>query len=89
MRLFSPRSLQQVLAGAMTFLCLILLLSACTTSMQGVQSQQPPSLFSKMDAFLTSEAKVLKFNGSVLVARNGTILLSKGVRHGKRGSSPH
>jgi CubicO group peptidase (beta-lactamase class C family) len=78
MRLYASRSLQHVLGGAMTFLCLILLLSACTPSTQTVPSQQHPSLSSMMDAFLTSEAKVLEFNGSVLVARNGHILLSKG-----------
>ena len=78
MQLYSSRSPQHVLVGAITFLCLILLLSACTPGTQAAQSQQQPSLFSKMDAFLTTKAKVLDFNGSVLVARNGHILLSKG-----------
>lgn len=78
MCLYSSRSLQRVLAGAMTFLCLIFLLSACTTNTQTVQSQPHPSLSSQMDAYLLSLVKAHQFRGAVLIASSGKVLLSKG-----------
>jgi CubicO group peptidase (beta-lactamase class C family) len=78
MCLSSSRSLQRVLAGAMTFLYLIFLLSACTTNTQTVQSQPHPSLSSQMDAYLLSLVKAHQFRGAVLIASSGKVLLSKG-----------
>lgn len=78
MRLCSSRLLQHMLAGVMVCLCLLLLLSACSTSTKEVQTPQRSSLFSLLDAFLTSQVETQQFSGTVLVARNGHILLDKG-----------
>ena len=78
MRLFFSRLLQHMRAGAMAFLCLLLLLSACSTSTKQVQTPQRSSLFSLMDAFLTSKVEAQQFSGTALVARSGHILLDKG-----------
>lgn len=78
MRLFSSRLLQHALAGTMAFLCLLLLLSACSSRTKEVQTPQRSSLSSLMDAFLTSSVEAQQFSGTVLVARNGHILLDKG-----------
>jgi CubicO group peptidase (beta-lactamase class C family) len=76
MRLCSSRLRQHMLAGA--FFCLLLLLSACSTSTREVQTPQRSSLFSLMDGFLTSKVEAQQFSGTVLVARSGHILLDKG-----------
>jgi CubicO group peptidase (beta-lactamase class C family) len=80
MRLCSSRLLHHLLAGIMVFLCLLLLLSACSTSTstKEVQIPQRSSLFSLLDAFLTSQVEAQQFSGTVLVARSGHLLLDKG-----------
>ena len=79
MRLFSSPIPHKVLAGAMTSLCIALLLGACSASMPGTQRPLSPSLSSELDAFLTSQAKSQQFRGAVLVARQGTPL-EQGLR---------
>jgi CubicO group peptidase (beta-lactamase class C family) len=78
MRRFASHFFHQVLAGTMLFLCLTLLLAACGTSAKEVQTRPSLSLSSELDAFLRAEVKAEQFSGAVLVARKGTILLSKG-----------
>src|ERR1700726_1793209 len=78
MRLCYSRLLQHLLAGIMVFLCLLLLLSACSTRTKEVQIPQRSSLFSLLDAFLTSQVEAQQFSGTVLVARSGHMLLDKG-----------
>lgn len=78
MRRCASHFLYQVLAGTMLFLCLTLLLSACGISAKEVQTRPSLSLSSELDAFLRAEVKAEQFSGAVLVARKGTILLSKG-----------
>ena len=78
MRLCSSCLRQHMFAAAMTFLCLFFLLSACSTNAKVVQVPQHASLSTQMDAFLTSSVETQQFNGTVLVARQGHILLDKG-----------
>lgn len=78
MRLCSSRLLHHLCAGILVLLCLFLLLSACSTGTNQVQTPRRSSLFSLLDAFLTSTVEAQQFSGTVLVARDGHILLDKG-----------
>jgi CubicO group peptidase (beta-lactamase class C family) len=56
----------------------LFLLTACGTVTTTPHPSQSPSLASQVDTFLTSEVENEQFSGSVLIARAGKVLFSKG-----------
>lgn len=60
------------------FLLLTFLLTACGTVKTTPHPSQSPSLASQVDSFLTREVEDQQFSGSVLIARAGKVLFSKG-----------
>ena len=60
------------------FLLLTFLLTACGTVTTTPHPSQSPSLASQVDTFLKGEVENEQFSGSVLIARAGKVLFSKG-----------
>jgi CubicO group peptidase (beta-lactamase class C family) len=67
-----------VRASVNLFLLLTFLLTACSTVKTTPYPSQSPSLASQVDTFLTGEVENEQFSGSVLIARAGKVLFSKG-----------
>lgn len=60
------------------FLLLTLLLTACGAATNTTPASQSQTIASHVDDFLTTEVQDMGFSGSVLIARGGKILFSKG-----------
>ncbi len=60
------------------FLLLTLLLAACSAANTLTPVSQSQTMISHIDAFLTTEVQNGNFSGSVLIARGGKVLFSKG-----------
>lgn len=60
------------------FLLLTFLLTACGAVKTTPQPSQSPSLASRVGTFLTREVENEQFSGSVLIAREGSVLFRQG-----------
>ena len=65
-------------ASVSLFVLLILLLTACGTAPTLTPVKPRPTMVSQVDDLLTTEVQHENFSGSVLIARGGTVLFSKG-----------
>ncbi len=73
---YSPH--HYVRASVKLFLLLTFLLTACGTIKTAPHPSLSPSLASQVNTFLTHEVEAEQFSGSVLIARAGKVLFSKG-----------
>lgn len=68
---------ENAMRGFLTFTVYSLLLLNCS-ALKAQQRNDTSALYKKLDEYLSSAVKVYKFNGSVLIARKGKIILQKG-----------
>ena len=77
-KFFTKTTDKRLLAGISLLLMIALILAACANTNTGSPPAQNQPFATQADNFLTNEVNAHRFSGSVLVARDGEILFSKG-----------
>jgi CubicO group peptidase (beta-lactamase class C family) len=77
-RFSTTRIYKRLQAGIGLFLISALILTACANTNPGSPPTQNQSFATQADNFLSNEVNAHRFSGSVLVARDGEVLFSKG-----------
>jgi CubicO group peptidase (beta-lactamase class C family) len=77
-KFFTKTMDKRLLAGISLLLMSALILTACANTNTGSPPTQHQSFATQADTFLTNEVNAHRFSGSILVARDGKVLFSKG-----------